>query len=149
MISYLSRRKTIQLWLVGQEAKTLPSHGRIMGSIPVRATETILTNSPTRKRAFSNENALFLQKFTYLFFRNDLQYSLLCLLLHFNLHFYLFQHILCYPLNVIKLDFITCFSQCFHGNFHFSRKFTFIKFSYRLIYTIQIKNSCTIMCFYQ
>lgn len=32
------RRK---IWLVGQEAKTLPSHGRIMGSIPVRATKDL------------------------------------------------------------------------------------------------------------
>lgn len=30
-------------WLVGQEAKTLPSHGRIMGSIPVRATRKHLS----------------------------------------------------------------------------------------------------------
>ena len=31
------------IWLVGQEAKTLPSHGRIMGSIPVRATRKHLS----------------------------------------------------------------------------------------------------------
>ncbi len=30
-------------WLVGQAAKTLPSHGRISGSIPLRATESQIT----------------------------------------------------------------------------------------------------------
>lgn len=33
--------KRRKIWLVGQEAKTLPSHGRIMGSIPVRATKDL------------------------------------------------------------------------------------------------------------
>ena len=31
------RKRLLWLWLVGQEAKTLPSHGRIVGSIPARA----------------------------------------------------------------------------------------------------------------
>ena len=30
-------RSKLNKWLVGQGVKTLPSHGRIMGSIPVRA----------------------------------------------------------------------------------------------------------------
>lgn len=38
LLKALQRRK---IWLVGQEAKTLPSHGRIMGSIPVRATKDL------------------------------------------------------------------------------------------------------------
>ena len=36
-------------WLVGQEVKTLPSHGRITGSIPIRAT---IGTIPTHHRSF-------------------------------------------------------------------------------------------------
>ena len=32
-------------WPVGQEVKTLPFHGGIMGSIPVRVTKSQLTNA--------------------------------------------------------------------------------------------------------
>ena len=44
MVSCSSRfNAPTKTWLVGQEAKTLPSHGRITGSIPIRATLCLIT----------------------------------------------------------------------------------------------------------
>ena len=63
IIYYLRQAESLsknKIWLVGQGVKTLPSHGRIMGSIPVRAAirkkqrsaSSFFTSAPLYSAAF-------------------------------------------------------------------------------------------------